>query len=72
MQDIALARSHVKYLTLGIRSGDDNASLLRVFEGWSRLFCHTNVVRIVTPLQKIKKYMYILYSDRIYIFFYIK
>ena len=48
MQDIGLAKSHVKYLALEMRPSDDNASLLPLFEGWSFLLCHTNVVRIVT------------------------
>ena len=48
MLDIGLARSHVKYLTLGKSLSDDNASSLPVFEGWFRLFCSTNVVWIVT------------------------
>ena len=38
----------MKYLTLAMRSSDDNASLLPVFEGCSCLFCHADVVRIVT------------------------
>ena len=48
MLDIGLARSHIKYLTLGKSPSDDNASSLPVFEGWFRLFCYTNVVWIVT------------------------
>ena len=48
MLDIGLARSHVKYLTLGQSPTDDNASSLPVFEGWFRLICSTNVVWIVT------------------------
>ena len=48
MLDIGLARSHVKYLTLGKSLSDDNASSLPVFEEWFRLFCYTNVVWIVT------------------------
>ena len=48
MWAIGLARSHVKYLTLGMRPSDDNAFSLPVFEGCSRLFCNTNVVRIVS------------------------
>ena len=55
---MGLVKSHLKYLTLGTRPSDDNASLLRVFEAWSRLFCHTNVVQIVT-LCKIKKNIYV-------------
>ena len=48
MEDIGLAMSHIKYLTLSMSPSDDNASLLPVFEGWFRLFCYTNVVQIVT------------------------
>ena len=60
MLDIGLARSHVKYLTLGKSPSDDNASSLSVFEKWFRLFCYINVVWIVTFLQKLKKlYTYI-------------
>ena len=47
MLDIGLAKSHVKYLALGMKPSDDNAFLLPVFTECSRLFCHTNVVRIV-------------------------
>ena len=35
-------------LVLGRGTGDDDAPLSPAFEEWSRLFCHTNVVRIVT------------------------
>ena len=38
MWNVGLARSHVKYLTLGMRPNDDNASLLPVFEEWSAYF----------------------------------
>ena len=48
MLDIGLARSHIKYLTLGQSLSDDNASSLPVLEEWFRLFCSTNVVWIVT------------------------
>ncbi len=50
MLHIGLARSHVKYLTLGKSPSDDNVSSLPVCEGWFRLFCYrpTNVVEIVT------------------------
>ena len=48
MEDVGLARSHVKCHTLGMKPSNDDASLLTVFEGRSRLFCHTNVVRMVT------------------------
>ena len=37
MFDIGLARSHVKYLTLGKSPSDDNASSLFVFEGYFAL-----------------------------------
>ena len=47
MLDIGLAGSRGKCLALGMRPGN-NASLLSVFERYSRLFYHTNVVRIVT------------------------
>ena len=36
---LILARSYVKYLTLGKSPSDDNAFSLPVFEGWFRLFC---------------------------------
>ena len=48
MLDIGLARSHVKYFTLGKSSSDDNASSLALCKGWFRLFCYTEVVWIVT------------------------
>ena len=35
---------------------DDNESLTPVFEGWPRLFCHTNVVRIVALCKNYKIY----------------
>ena len=61
MWDIGLARCHVKYCTLGMSPSDYNASLLPVFARWFRLFCHTNVVRIVTLCKK-KIYILLLFS----------
>ena len=60
MLDIGLARSHVKYLTLGKSPSDDNASSPPAFEGWFRLFCYTNVVWIVTFV----KYIHILLMSK--------
>ena len=64
MLDIGLAKSHLKYLTLGKSSSDDNASSLLVFEGWFRLFCYTNVVCIVTFCRNEKKYIHILLMSK--------
>ena len=38
----------MKCLTPDMKPSDDNASSLPVFEGWSHLFCYTNVVLIMT------------------------
>ena len=64
MLDVGLARSHVKYLTLGKIPRDDNASPLLVFKGWFRLFCYTNVAWIVTLCKNQKKYIQILLMSK--------